>query len=140
LCAGSVCESKLLCSSSVRGVSLGFAGAVPAAFGIGQLFEVSWLAARRRVERVTSHGHNSNFVSLVSVAAEVMMVKRPTLERAGEQSTRVLLRRGLAFASVMLPVSTVSGFFPFQMTKWNQASAGASQLANVLLLRMDSDP
>jgi len=26
----------------VRGVSLGFAGAERAAFGIGQLFEVSW--------------------------------------------------------------------------------------------------
>jgi len=42
LCAGSVCESKVLCSNSVRGVSLGFAGAERAAFGIGQLFDVSW--------------------------------------------------------------------------------------------------
>jgi len=37
LCAESVCKSKLLCSSSVRGVSLGFAGAERAAFGIGQV-------------------------------------------------------------------------------------------------------
>jgi len=42
LWAGSACESKVLCSNSVRGVSLGFAGAERAAFGIGPLFEVSW--------------------------------------------------------------------------------------------------
>jgi len=42
VCAGSVCKSKLLCSNSVRRVSLDFAGAVWAACGIGQLFEVSW--------------------------------------------------------------------------------------------------
>ena len=42
LCAGSACKSKLLCSDRVRGVSLGFAGAVRATCGIGQLFEVSW--------------------------------------------------------------------------------------------------
>ena len=59
---------------------------------------------------------------LVSDAAEVMMVQHPTLERAREQSTRVLLRRGLLWkrlvlASVMLPVSTVSGFFSFSDDK-----------------------
>ena len=42
LCAGSACERKLLYSNSVRGVSLGSAGAERTAFGIGQLFEVSW--------------------------------------------------------------------------------------------------
>jgi len=73
---------------------------------------------------------------LVSDAAEAMMVQHLTLERAGEQSTRVLLRRRLLWkrlflASVMLPVSSVSGFFPFQMTKRKQATAGASQVANV---------
>jgi len=40
----SVCKSKILCGSSVRCVSLGFAGAVCvwAALGIGPLFEVTW--------------------------------------------------------------------------------------------------
>jgi len=40
----SVCKSKILCGSSVRCVSLDFAGAVCvwASLGIGQLFEVSW--------------------------------------------------------------------------------------------------
>jgi len=61
---------------------------------------------------------------LVSDASEVMMVQHVTLERAVEQSTWVLLRRWwlwkrLVLACVMLPVSTVSGFFPFQMTKRN---------------------
>ena len=75
----------------------------------------------------------------VSDAAEAMMAQHLTLERAGEQSTPVL-RRGflwkrLGLASVMLPVSSVSGFFPFQMTKRNQATAGASQVANVLFVK-----
>jgi len=44
------------------------------------------------------------------------------------------LWKRLVLASVMLPVSTVSGFFPFQMTKQNQATAGSSQVANVLFV------
>jgi len=35
----------------------------------------------------------------------------------------------------MLTVSTVSGFFPLQMSKQNQATAGASQLTNVLFVK-----
>ena len=50
----------------------------------------------------------------------------------------MLQRRGLwkrlVLGSVMLTVSTVSGLLPFQITKQNQASAGASQLANVLFV------
>jgi len=60
LCAGSVCESKLLCSNSVKRISFGFAGAVWVAFGIGQALEVSQGGS---VGWVTSHGRNSNFVS-----------------------------------------------------------------------------
>ena len=45
LWAGSSCESKVLYSNSVRRLSLGFAGAEWAAFGIGQLFEVSWVGS-----------------------------------------------------------------------------------------------
>ena len=48
---------------------------------------------------------------------------------------RGLLWKRLILASVMLPVGTVSGYFPFQMTKQNQATAGASQLANVLFVK-----
>jgi len=66
LLARSVCKSKILCGSSVRRVSLDFAGAmcVRATFGIRQIFEVSGVAARRSVGWVTSHKHNGNFVSL----------------------------------------------------------------------------
>ena len=57
----------------------------------------------------------------------------------------MLLRRGLLWkrlvlAHVMLPVSTVSGFFPFQMTKRNQATAGPSQVANVLFVQDGFSP
>jgi len=60
LCAGSVCESKVLCSNSVKRISSGFSGAKRATCGIRQALEVSQGGT---VGQVTSHGHNGNFVS-----------------------------------------------------------------------------
>jgi len=45
---GSVCKSEVLCSDSVRCLCLGFAGAVRAAFGIGQALEVSRGGSKER--------------------------------------------------------------------------------------------
>ena len=60
LWAGSACESKVLCSNSVKRISFGFAGAVWVTFAIGQALKVSQGGG---VGRVTSHGHYGNFVS-----------------------------------------------------------------------------
>ena len=48
LWTGSVCESQVLCSNSVRRLSLGFAGTVRAAFGTGQALEVSRSGSKER--------------------------------------------------------------------------------------------
>ena len=60
LWAGSACESKVLCSNSVKRISLGFTGAVWVTFAMGQALEVSQGGS---VGWVTSHGRNGNFVS-----------------------------------------------------------------------------
>ena len=60
LWAGSVCESKVLCSNSVKRISFGFAGAEWATCGIGQALEVSQGGS---VGQMTSHGRNGNFVT-----------------------------------------------------------------------------
>jgi len=73
LWAGSVWESKVLCSNSVRCVSFGFTGAVVNTFGIGQLFEVRWGGSKEERGAGDLMGAMVILCLLVSEVAEVMM-------------------------------------------------------------------